>query len=67
MIDAQNIRDIADLKARLKAIEDDDLPGRMVKLERFMTGVMWAISTASAIGGFFAGWITDSVKKLMGH
>lgn len=67
MIDTETVRDIADLKARVLAIENDKLPERVVTLERFVTGVMWAVGTASAIFGFFAGMITDSIKKLTGH
>lgn len=54
--------DLADLKARLKAIEDLKPADRLGKLERFQTGVTWGLAVISALLGFLA----DTIKKKLG-
>jgi hypothetical protein len=66
----QEIRDVADVRARTKALEDHKLPERVAALERFMTGVMSAVAVATAIVGFIGGLVTggiDGLRKIFGH
>lgn len=53
---------LADLNARLEAIENLKPAERIGKLERFQTGVTWGLALVSALLGFLA----DTIKTRLG-
>lgn len=60
-MDMRPLEDIADLKARMKAIEDDKLPERLGALERFQS----VMSTGIFLIGILIGALKDQLFSLL--
>lgn len=60
MMDLKHVEDLADLKARMKAIEDDRLPERIGALERFQS----VMSTGIFLIGVLIGALRDQIMTL---
>ena len=60
-MDMQHVKDLADLKARMKAIEDDRLPERIGALERFQS----VMSTGIFLIGLLIGALKDQLFSLL--
>lgn len=54
---APSAAEIAALAARLKTLEDHKLDDRLDKLERFQTGVTWAIAAVIGFFSYFGGFL----------
>lgn len=60
-MDLQQVKDIADLKARMTAVEGDKLPERVSALERFQS----VISTGIFLIGVLIGALRDQLFALL--